>query len=97
MKKREVIKLKNVSKIYDMGEAKVKALQGFEISIKEGEFVAIMGPSGSGKSTCMNLVGSLDTPTIGDIYLDGVNISTLHESDLAQIRRKLVLFFRVLI
>ncbi len=92
MKKREVIKLKNVSKIYDMGEAKVKALQGFEISIKEGEFVAIMGPSGSGKSTCMNLVGSLDTPTIGDIYLDGVNISTLHESDLAQIRGKKIGF-----
>lgn len=94
-KKREVIRLKNVSKIYDMGEAKVKALQQFEISIKEGEFVAIMGPSGSGKSTCMNLVGSLDTPTIGEIYLDGVNISTLHESDLAQIRgRKIGFIFQ---
>jgi len=92
MKKREVIKLKNVSKIYDMGETKVKALQQFEISIKEGEFVAIMGPSGSGKSTCMNLVGSLDTPTFGEIYLDGVNISTLHESDLAQIRGKKIGF-----
>lgn len=92
VKKREVIKLKNVSKIYNMGETKVKALQNFEISITEGEFVAIMGPSGSGKSTCMNLVGSLDTPSIGEIYLDGVNISTLHESDLAQIRGKKIGF-----
>ncbi len=92
VKKREVIRLKNVSKIYNMGETKVKALQNFEISITEGEFVAIMGPSGSGKSTCMNLVGSLDTPSIGEIYLDGVNISTLHESDLAQIRGKKIGF-----
>lgn len=90
--KREVIRLKNVSKIYDMGETKVKALQGFDISVNEGEFVAIMGPSGSGKSTAMNMVGSLDTPTIGQIFLDGVNISTLHESDLAQIRGKKIGF-----
>ncbi len=86
VKRSEVIKLKNVSKIYDMGETKVHALSNFDISVKEGEFIAIMGPSGSGKSTCMNLVGSLDTPTIGEVYLDGTNISTLHESDLAQIR-----------
>lgn len=91
-KKKEVIKLTNVSKIYDMGEAKVKALDKFDISVKEGEFIAIMGPSGSGKSTCMNLVGSLDTPTNGEVYLDGVNISTLHESDLAQIRGKKIGF-----
>jgi putative ABC transport system ATP-binding protein len=92
MEKREVIRLKRVSKIYDMGETKVNALQNFEIAIKEGEFVAIMGPSGSGKSTCMNMVGSLDTPTHGEIYLDGNNISTLHESDLAQIRGKKIGF-----
>lgn len=92
VQKREVIKLKNVSKIYDMGETKVHALSQFDISVKEGEFIAIMGPSGSGKSTAMNLVGSLDTPTIGDIYLDGVNVSTLHESSLAQIRGKKIGF-----
>ncbi len=84
--KREIIKLENVFKIYSMGESKVYALSGIDVSVREGEFVAIMGPSGSGKSTSMNLVGSLDTPTRGSIFLDEHNISHLHESDLAQIR-----------
>ena len=90
--KKEVIRLQGVSKIYDMGETKVHALSKFNICVNEGEFIAIMGPSGSGKSTCMNLVGSLDTPSLGKIYLDGVNISSLHESDLAQIRGKKIGF-----
>lgn len=83
---KEIIRLKNVSKYYPMGEFVVKALCGLQLKVYEGEFVAIMGPSGSGKSTAMNLVGSLDVPTIGTIYLDDLDISELSESDLAQIR-----------
>ncbi len=91
-KKNLVINLKNVFKHYKMGETIVKAVDGINIEINRGEFVAIMGPSGSGKSTSMNLVGSLDVPTKGAIYLDGYDISHLEESDLAQIRGKKVGF-----
>ena len=92
MKDKKVIQLKNVFKYYYMGENIVKAIDGINISIKEGEFVAIMGPSGSGKSTAMNLIGSLDIPTKGNIFLDGEDISKLAESDLAQIRGKKIGF-----
>ena len=88
----EIIKLKNTAKYYEMGENLVKALDGVDIEIKKGDFVAIMGPSGSGKSTAMNLVGSLDTPTKGSIYLDKTNISDMTESELAQLRGKKVGF-----
>ncbi len=83
---REVIRLRDVSKFYPMGDSVVKALNGINFKVYKGEFVAIMGPSGSGKSTAMNLVGSLDMPTHGTIYLDGGDISELSESDLAQVR-----------
>lgn len=75
-----------------MGENLVKALDDVNISIEKGDFVAIMGPSGSGKSTGMNLTGSLDLATKGDIYLDGQNIEHLEESELAQIRGKKIGF-----
>jgi putative ABC transport system ATP-binding protein len=88
----DVIKLDEVSKIYEMGGGSVKALNGVDITIKKGEFVAIMGPSGSGKSTAMNLTGSLDTPTEGKIFLGKHNIAHLSESDLAQIRGKRIGF-----
>ena len=89
MKKEEfIINLKNVSKYYPLGEGFVKAVDGINISIKKGEFVAVMGPSGSGKSTSMHLIGSLDIPTKGSIFLDGHDISSFRESDLAQIRGK---------
>ncbi|NCN86870.1 ABC transporter ATP-binding protein [archaeon] len=87
-----IIELKNVYKHYHMGENLVRAVDGVSLKVMEGEFVAIMGPSGSGKSTCMNLVGSLDVPTKGRIFLDGDDISTLSESDLAQIRGKKIGF-----
>jgi len=86
------IELKNVTKHYVMGDEIVKAVDGISIKIAEGNFVAIMGPSGSGKSTAMNLVGSLDLPTHGSIYLDGKDISKLDESELAQIRGKKIGF-----
>jgi len=85
-KNKDLIRLENISKIYDLGETKVKAVDGLSFDVSPGEFVAVMGPSGSGKSTSMNLIGSLDVPTKGKIFLDGQNISYLHESDLAQIR-----------
>lgn len=81
-----LIQLKNVWKTYKMGENMVSALQGINITVRQGEFVAIQGPSGSGKSTAMNLIGCLDVPTKGQILLDGHDISKLSESDLAQIR-----------
>ncbi len=91
--KKEVIRLKDVAKIYRIGdENTVRAVDGISLEVREGDFVAIMGPSGSGKSTSMNLVGNLDIPTKGDIYLDGQNIAHMEESDLAQIRGKRVGF-----
>lgn len=92
MEKRNVIELKNAAKYYTMGENIVKALDGVDIKIEEGDFVAIMGPSGSGKSTGMNLAGSLDIATKGEVYLDGENIALLEESELAQIRGKKIGF-----
>ena len=93
--KKSIIKLENVWKIYEMGEVKVKALQGLNLDVKEGEFLAIMGPSGSGKSTAVNMIGCLDVPTKGKIMLDDHDISKLSESDLAQIRgRKIGFIFQ---
>lgn len=92
LKRRRVIHLHDVFKIYHMGESKIAAVNGVSLSVHEGEFVAIMGPSGSGKSTSMNLIGSLDVPTHGKILLDEHNISHLSESDLAQVRGKKIGF-----
>ena len=93
--KKPIIQLKKVWKTYQMGTNKVHALQGIDLEVRSGEFLAIQGPSGSGKSTAMNLVGCLDIPSKGAIYLDGQNISKLSESDLAQIRgRKIGFIFQ---
>jgi putative ABC transport system ATP-binding protein len=81
-----VIRLEDVYKYYQMGDNVVKALDGVTIHVHKGDFVALMGPSGSGKSTGMNLVGSLDLPTKGKIFLDERNILHFSESELAQIR-----------
>jgi putative ABC transport system ATP-binding protein len=87
-----VLRLENVWKIYKMGEIDVCALKGISLEIKQGEFLAITGSSGSGKSTMMNLVGCLDLPTQGSIFLEGKDISKLPESTLAQIRGKKIGF-----
>ena len=87
-----IIKLNNVWKTYTMGNVEVHALRGMNFEVKQGEFVAIMGPSGSGKSTAVNMVGALDVPTKGDIFLDNKNIAYLSESNLAQIRGKKIGF-----
>ncbi len=90
--KQFIINLEDVWKIYQMGDVNVNALQGVHLDIKKGEFIAIMGPSGSGKSTCVNMVGCLDIPTKGNIYLDNQNIAHMTESELAQIRGKKIGF-----
>jgi len=87
-----IIKLQDVWKTYQMGEVEVQALRGLNLEVREGEFLAIQGPSGSGKSTAMNMIGCLDIPSKGKIYLDGHDISKLSESDLAQIRGRKIGF-----
>jgi len=89
---KELIELDDVWKIYQMGEVEVPALRGLNFKVKEGEFVSIIGPSGSGKSTAMNMIGVLDFPSKGKIYLEGKDITRLSESDLAQIRGKKIGF-----
>ncbi len=91
-RKKEIIHLKNVSKFYLMGESVVRAVDNVSLDINKGDFVAVMGPSGSGKSTMMNLVGSLDVPTRGAVFLDNENVSYLTESELAELRGKKVGF-----
>lgn len=81
-----IISMKNLGKIYKNGQIQVEALKHVNIDIEKEEFVAIMGPSGSGKSTLMNVIGCLDKSTSGEYWLDGINISTLNEVELARIR-----------
>jgi putative ABC transport system ATP-binding protein len=88
-----LIKIDNVWKKYDMGETDpLIILQDINLEIKKGEFVAITGPSGSGKSTMLNMVGALDQASFGDIYLNGKDISLMHESDLAILRGRTIGF-----
>jgi putative ABC transport system ATP-binding protein len=90
--RRAVIDLRDITKVYKMGDIEVHALSGVSLRIFEGEFLSIMGPSGSGKSTLMNIVGALDQPTGGQYFLDGVDVSRLDESRLAVIRNKKIGF-----
>jgi putative ABC transport system ATP-binding protein len=87
-----LIELDDVWKIYQLGEVEVPALRGVSLAIKQGNFVAIVGASGSGKSTMVNLIGCLDTPTKGALYLRGKDVTRLSESDLASLRGKTVGF-----
>ncbi|MDO5306186.1 MAG: ABC transporter ATP-binding protein [bacterium] len=87
-----LIEVKHVIKTYQMGDEKFHALNDVSFSIKKGEFVAIMGTSGSGKSTCMNMLGTLDKPTSGEYYLDGIDVFSLDTNKLADIRNNKIGF-----
>jgi putative ABC transport system ATP-binding protein len=87
-----VISLHNVVKEYRMGDTDVHALRGVSLAVGRGDFVAIMGASGSGKSTLMNIMGCLDVPTRGHFWLDGIDVRTLDEDDLAKIRNRKIGF-----
>jgi putative ABC transport system ATP-binding protein len=87
-----LIRFERVSKVYGMGETEVRALDGIDLRIDDGEFVAIMGPSGSGKSTAMNILGCLDTPTRGRYFFRGVDVGTLDRSQRALLRRHYIGF-----
>lgn len=93
--KQAIVSLENLFKIYGSGNTEVRALNGVSLTIEAGEYCSIMGASGSGKSTAMNIIGCLDSPTSGLYYLDGVNVASLGETDLATIRnRKLGFVFQ---
>jgi putative ABC transport system ATP-binding protein len=82
-----MIRTENLSKVYGSGEAAVKALDGVSIDIEAGEFVAVMGPSGCGKSTLLHLLGGLDSPTGGQVMIEGVKLSGMGDRELARLRR----------
>ena len=84
---KSMIEINNITKTYGSGDTAFQALKGISFTIKDGEFIAIMGPSGSGKSTLMHILGCLDTPTTGAYFLDGKDVSTLTDEELAEIRR----------
>ena len=90
--RRPVIELIDVVKIYGSGEVKTYGLRGVTLTIYEGEFVAVMGPSGSGKSTLLNIMGLLDKPTSGRVYIAGVDASKLRSSQLARLRNRFIGF-----
>ena len=87
-----LIELKDVYKIYPMGEEAVHALDGVSLTIDRGEFVAIVGQSGSGKSTAMNIIGCLDVPTAGSYHLGGVDVSTMDDDQQAETRNRMLGF-----
>ncbi|MGD8570168.1 MAG: ABC transporter ATP-binding protein [Gammaproteobacteria bacterium] len=87
-----LIELRDITKVYGKGQAAMHALQGIDVAINRGEFVAMMGPSGSGKSTCMNILGCLDTPTAGSYLFEGVDVSTLSRNQRALLRRNYIGF-----
>ena len=87
-----MIDLESIVKTYQMGQIEVQALRGVSVRIEQGEMVAIMGPSGSGKSTLMNVIGCLDAPTSGSYFLDGAEVGSLSDAQLAEVRNKRIGF-----
>jgi len=90
--KEQVIRIEDLTKVYQMGEIQVHALRGVSFSVARGEVLAIMGPSGSGKSTLMNMIGCLDIPSSGDYYLEGELVSSLNDDQLALVRNRKIGF-----
>ena len=84
----QVIKIRSITRDFPLGQEVVKVLKGIDLDIDKGEYVALMGPSGSGKSTLMNLLGCLDTPTSGHYALNGIDVSSMSDDELAEIRNK---------
>ncbi|MDD3152343.1 MAG: ABC transporter ATP-binding protein [Bacteroidales bacterium] len=84
--KNETLRLENITKDFHIGNITVNALRGISLVVEQNEFVALMGPSGSGKSTLMNIIGCLDTPSSGDYYINGNNVSNIDDDELAAIR-----------
>ncbi|MCF8277457.1 MAG: ABC transporter ATP-binding protein [Flavobacteriales bacterium] len=89
---KDVIRTEHIAKVYVMGTEEVHALRDISITIKQGEYVALMGPSGSGKSTLMNMIGCLDTPSSGQYFLDGQDVSRMTDNQLAEVRNKKIGF-----
>jgi len=88
----KIVELKNVSKVYKIGEIEFKALDNIDLSLNKGEMIVILGPSGAGKSTLLNLIGGMDTPTNGSVIIDGENISKYNENKLSDYRAENVGF-----
>ncbi len=83
-----IIETSKLVKEYEQGDRTIRVLDGVDLEVKEGEFMAIMGPSGSGKSTLLNMIGALDKPTSGKVYIKGIDLSTLNDNQLAQLRNR---------
>jgi len=90
--KDDVLVLKDIHKIYDLGKTKVKALNGISLTVQRGDLISIMGPSGSGKTTLLNLIGALDTPTRGSIYINGKDMMAMNDAALTRLRRHAIGF-----
>lgn len=92
MENKQILKTENLSKSYQVGKSTVQALHGISISVEQGEFVAITGESGSGKSTLLQLLGCLDKPTGGQVFIDGNDTSKLSDAQLSELRKKMIGF-----
>jgi len=89
-----IVEALNLRKVYMLGKVPVEALRGVNLKVEEGEFLSVLGPSGSGKSTLLNLIGALDKPTDGKIFIEGVDVSTLNDGQLADLRRRIGFVFQ---
>jgi len=89
-----IVETADLKKTYILGKVPVNALRGVNLKVEKGDFIAILGPSGSGKSTLLNMIGALDKPTEGKVFIDGVDVSTLNDNQLADLRRSIGFVFQ---